>query len=145
MRRPGFTLLELLVVIALIAVLMSLLLPAVQRVREAANRGACANNLKQMGLALHAYHDVFRSFPPGMKAGNSDDLQDGGTGVLVQLLAFLDQGNWLKRWDPNQPWYQGPNFELVSFQFKVYLCPSNRTEGAIDLQFLAERAGIPLP
>ena len=63
-RRQGFTLIELLVVIAIIAILIALLLPAVQKAREAARRSSCKNNLKQIGLALHNYHDTFRTFPP---------------------------------------------------------------------------------
>src|SRR2546422_7413383 len=93
--RPGFTLIELLVVVAIIAVLVGLLLPAVQRVREAANRLKCANNLKQIGLACHAYHDGQGSFPPGYAAFPNRDLMvtTPGWGWAAYLLPYIEQTN----------------------------------------------------
>ena len=103
MQRRGFTLIELLVVIAIIAVLIALLLPAVQQAREAARRSSCKNNLKQLGIALHNYHEAHSVFPPGWTVPQF--MSSGGTPVPsndhryvghnpawgIYLLPFLDQ------------------------------------------------------
>jgi prepilin-type processing-associated H-X9-DG protein len=143
--RKSFTLIELLVVLAIIVVLIGLLLPAVQRVREAANRVTCAGGLTQIALALHNYHGTFGSFPSGIVTGSSNDLEELTTGGWWLLLPFVEQDNLGRAWDQSQLWYQGSNFQTVQINVKLYFCPSNRTSGNLDLREVSSVAGRPLP
>ena len=94
LRNRAFTLIELLVVIAIIAILIALLLPAVQQAREAARRTQCKNNLKQFGLAMHNYHDVFNMFPLGACAKPSASFGiDISIGAFASILPYMEQGN----------------------------------------------------
>jgi prepilin-type N-terminal cleavage/methylation domain-containing protein/prepilin-type processing-associated H-X9-DG protein len=144
-KRAAVTLIELLVVIAIIAVLIGLLLPAVQKIREAANRVTCSNNLKQMGLALHNHHESNGSFPPGYTVGGTDNLELGGFCGFVYLLPYLEHDNLFRRWDLKGKWYDPPNADLVGTEVKVFYCPSNRTRGVVDFSFLVPGAGRPIP
>ena len=100
-HRRGFTLIEVLVVFAIIGVLIGLLVPAVQQVREAVNRVACQNNLKQIGLAVHNYHDTRRKFPQGSRNDRPLPLAAPRTTYLIELYPYLEQEATYRRWDPN--------------------------------------------
>lgn len=123
-QRRAFTLVEILVVIAIIGVLVALLLPAVQAAREASRAASCKNNLKQMGLALHMYHDVRRRLPPGWEASPGPDDPNGwGWGAAV--LPQLEQRNVQSTINYNLPIDHASNQQARESVVPTYLCPTD--------------------
>src|SRR5262249_7121818 len=128
-RRRGFTLLELLVSIAIIGVLLSLLLPAVQKVREAVNRIVCANNLRQIALATHNFQDTNNRFPTGAHPPvYVGGVPTGGTNLWVELLPYFEQDNLHDKWDPcdNRKNVAGERNATTARVIKLLLCPSDQ-------------------
>lgn len=121
--NSGFTLVELLVAIAIIGVLVALLLPAIQSAREAARRISCSNHLRQIGLATLNYHDTNGHLPPP-KLGGSRTTTMGSTWVL--LLPYLEEGNRYDRYDLTKTIFDPHNAPLTSGVIETYLCPSMR-------------------
>ncbi len=131
-RSPGFTLVELLVVIAIIGILVALLLPAVQAAREAARRVQCSNNLHQIGIALHSYHDTNRRFPPGITWPNRT-LWSG------HLLPYMEQRPMYEMLDANLMWTASPNSEACGSYLSTFRCPSTTAPRHITAQGITDR------
>src|SRR4051794_12472450 len=141
MRRHGFTLIELLVVIVIIAVLIALLLPAVQAAREAARRATCVNNLKQIGLALHNYHDSFNVFPPGYVSAQTRgshpvfDGNDIGMGWAwgSMILPQMEQAPITNAINFSLSSYHAENDTVTYVRMTSYICPSDNTRELVSV------------
>ena len=134
MKRPAMTLIELLVVIATIAILIGLLLPAVQKVREAANRLRCANNLKQLALALDLYHDTHGSYPPAYFTDDQGRPTHSWRAMILTELGRPDLAA-AYRWD--EPWDGPNNRQLHSAGIHILRCPSDTNNPPHSTSYVA--------
>jgi prepilin-type N-terminal cleavage/methylation domain-containing protein/prepilin-type processing-associated H-X9-DG protein len=133
--RKGFTLIELLVVIAIIGMLIALLLPAVQAARESARRSTCQNNLKQMGLGIHNYHDTRTTLPPSRHGPQHATW-------FVLILPYAEQKPLYDQWDLNKTYYeQTPAVQSAFVPF--YVCPTRRSSAMPSTQFEISSTGSP--
>ncbi|MGI9472076.1 MAG: DUF1559 domain-containing protein [Rubripirellula sp.] len=131
-RRSGFTLVELVVVIGLIAILIGMLLPAVQAAREAARRVQCQNNLHQIGIALHNYHNAFRRFPP-------QRTRNGFHGWAIFTLPYLENQSIRDSYKMHVPWHAPENAKAVYAMVPTFQCPTSRLSGTARTHIAGNR------
>jgi prepilin-type N-terminal cleavage/methylation domain-containing protein/prepilin-type processing-associated H-X9-DG protein len=129
LRRSAFTLIELLVVISIISVLIGLLLPAVQKVRESAANSQCKNNLKQLGLALQNHHAAVGYFPSSTRTNAASTVRSSWT---TFALPYLEGDNLFRLYDVNSNWDSPQNLQATSSQVKIFQCPSNPQPNQLD-------------
>ena len=135
-KRCGFTLIELLVVIAIIGILIAMLLPAVQKIREAASRTQCANNLKQIGLALHNFHDARKFFPP------ASTTKPKNHSWIPFVLPYLEQANLTRQYNFTRNWWAKSNSRAVRSQLGIFQCPTTPQPDRTDSTFTKKAACV---
>jgi prepilin-type N-terminal cleavage/methylation domain-containing protein len=128
-NRSAFTLVELLVVIAIIGVLVSLLLPAIQAAREAARRSQCQNNMRQLGIATHSYHDSKKKLPSSVRPFASFTVR---AGAFVLLLPYLERDDLFDQYDFGVSWSHANNLPISATRMSTFECPSSPTQGTKD-------------
>ena len=136
--RGGFTLVELLVVIAIIGILVALLLPAIQAAREAARRAQCINHIKQIGIAIHLFHDSKKVLPPSR-------VDCDHSTWAAEIWPYIEEGSVSARYDPKNGYYAQP-LEVIGYQVAIYYCPTRRGPPQLsvsgdDRQGVAHRPG----
>ena len=127
--RRGFTLVELLVVMAILGTLVALLLPAVQAAREAARRSQCMNNMKQFGIAIHSYHDAKKKLPSSVRPFAASTIR---AGAFVLMLPYLERSDLYDQYDFNVTWSHPNNLPISSTRIATYECPSSPSVGGKD-------------
>lgn len=133
--RNGFTLIELLVTMAIIAVLIALLLPAVQQAREAARRSQCANNVKQIGLAMHNYESQFGMFATSTRPIPAQSVGKQAA-ALTRILPFLEQNGVFQQYNFNVNWFDNPNPSAIQTQMSAFHCPSTPNGDRMDTKVI---------
>jgi prepilin-type N-terminal cleavage/methylation domain-containing protein len=139
--RAGFTLIELVVVILIIGTLVGLLLPAVQNAREAARRAGCSNHLRQLGLALHQYHETHHILPPGTIVAAKYPLKTSGWGWGAQILPYLEQGPLFNSLNLLMSTADGANLTALGLSLTVFTCPTDPAPSRIPVGSLTLATG----